>query len=105
MRRNVARLIGLTLLTVIFAVPAAYAGPRIFVQIGPPAPVVVAPIPRPVPYGYVWQPGYYMWRGPAYQWVPGVWARPPYARAVWESPRWVYERRGWYAVPGRWRRR
>jgi hypothetical protein len=104
MIRSMSRLLGLAVLIVLIAGSAAHASARVFLQIGPPAPLaVVAPVPPPA-YGYVWQPGYYVWVGTAYRWVPGVWARPPFARAAWVSPRWVYERRGWSFAPGRWRR-
>jgi len=83
---------------------AASAAPRgrVFVRVGPPAPIVevrtVAPGPR-----YVWVPGYHAWNGAAYVWTPGRWALPPRARAVWVPGHWVQERRGWYFVNGHWR--
>jgi hypothetical protein len=83
---------------------AASAAPRgrVFVRVGPPAPIVevrtVAPGPR-----YVWVPGYHAWNGAAYVWAPGRWALPPRARAVWVPSHWVQERRGWYFVNGHWR--
>ena len=72
----------------LIAAPAC-ASPRgrVFVRVGPPAPIVevrsVAPGPR-----YVWVPGYHAWPRPRAVWVPG---------------RWVRERRGWVFVDGRWR--
>ena len=105
MIRSMSRLLGLAVLIVLIAGSTAHAGARVFLQIGPPAPVaVVAPVPPPAPYGYIWQPGYHAWVGAAYRWVPGVWARPPFARAAWVSPRWVYAPRGWSFAPGYWRR-
>jgi hypothetical protein len=99
------RLLGVGALIALIAGSTAYAGAHVFLQIGPPAPVaVVAPVPPLAPYGYVWQPGYYAWGGAAYRWVPGVWARTPFARAAWVSPRWMYERRGWFFARGYWRR-
>jgi hypothetical protein len=94
----------------VLAVPAAQAAPRFFFSIGVPvpvAPVVVAPPvvpPRPVVYGSVWRPGYYNWTGYSYAWVPGVWVRPPYARAVWVGPRWVRRPGGFFWARGYWRR-
>ncbi len=93
----------------VLAVPAAHAGPRVFIQVGVPipvAPVVVAPrvIPPPYGYGMVWRPGYYNWTGYRYAMVPGAWVRPPYARAVWVGPRWVNAPRGAYWAGGYWRR-
>jgi len=94
----------------VLAVPAAHAGPRVFIQIGAPvpvAPVIVAPRvipPPPYAYGMVWRPGYYNWTGYGYALVPGAWVRPPYARAVWVGPRWVHEPRGAFWARGYWRR-
>jgi hypothetical protein len=88
--------------TVLSAIPAS-ASTRVYVRVGPPAPIVevrpVAPGPR-----YVWVNGYHRWDGRAYVWVPGKWAVPPRARAVWVPGRWVHEKRGYYWVDGHWRR-
>jgi hypothetical protein len=88
--------------TVLSAIPAS-ASTRVYVRVGPPAPIVevrpVAPGPR-----YVWVDGYHRWTGRAYAWVPGRWVVPPRARAVWVPGRWVHEKRGYYWVDGHWRR-
>jgi hypothetical protein len=88
--------------TVLSAIPAS-ASTRVYVRVGPPAPIVevrpVAPGPR-----YVWVDGYHRWNGRAYAWVPGRWVVPPRARAVWVPGRWVHEKRGYYWVDGHWRR-
>ena len=88
--------------TVLMAIPAS-ASTRVYVRVGPPAPIVevrpVAPGPR-----YVWVNGYHRWDGRAYAWVPGKWVLPPRARAVWVPGRWVHASRGYYWVDGRWRR-
>jgi len=82
---------------------AAPARGRLYVRVGPPAPIVETRIVAPGP-GYVWIPGYHSWNGAAYVWVPGRWDRPPRARARWVPGRWVNEgRRGWYFVEGHWR--
>jgi len=52
---------------------------------------------------YVWVPGYWNWGGSAYQWTTGVWIRPPNSGAVWVTPRWYHDKRGWYRVGGHWR--
>jgi hypothetical protein len=92
-----SRLAGLTLLFGLLLTPAAHAGSRIAVQIGVPAPVVVAPVPlAPAPYaGLIWQPGYYVSAGFGQRWMPGAWIRPSYGRAGWSYGRWGHERRGW----------
>jgi hypothetical protein len=91
----------------LLSVATANAAPQVgvVVRVGPPVPVVaVAPPPPPAPYGLVWQSGYYAWTGAAYQWVPGVWVRAPYAGAVWAPGRWVHQPRGWFFVRGYWHR-
>ena len=93
------------LVSLTLAAASACAAPRgrLYVRVGPPAPVVEAQIVAPGP-GYVWIPGYHMWNGAAYAWAPGRWDRPPHARARWVPARWVREgRRGWYLVEGHWR--
>jgi hypothetical protein len=76
---------------------------RLYVRVGPPAPVVEARIIAPGP-GYVWVPGYYFWSGAQYVWRPGVWIRPPRGRGVWVPGHWVNEgRRGWFWIDGHWR--
>ena len=93
------------LLSATIAATPACAAPRrrLYVRVGPPAPIVETRIVAPAP-GYVWIPGYHNWSGSAYVWVPGRWDRPPRARARWVPGRWVHEgRRGWYFVEGHWR--
>jgi hypothetical protein len=92
-----SRLAGLTLLLGLLLTPAAHASARIAVQIGVPAPVVVAPVPLAPPAytGLIWQPGYYVSVGFGRRWVPGAWIPPSYGRLGWSSDRWGRERRGW----------
>ncbi len=89
----------------ILALPsAARAGARIYVQIGPPAPIVEV---RPVPPArhYVWVAGYYRWDGRAYVWFPGRWELPPAHYRAWVAGHWARHRHhGWYWVEGHWRR-
>jgi len=88
------------------ATACASAAPRrnrVYVRVGPPAPIVETRVVAPGP-GYVWIPGYHTWDGRAYVWRAGRWDRGPRARARWVSPRWVHDRRhGWYLVDGHWR--
>ena len=67
---RIARLLGLTLLLGMIAVPAAHATTRFSVQVG--VGPAVAPVAAPYP-GYVWQPGHRVWTGYGYRWVPGRW--------------------------------
>jgi hypothetical protein len=84
------------------AVSAAPRG-RVYVRVGPPAPIVETRVVAPGP-GYVWVPGYHAWDGRAYVWRPGRWDRAPRRNARWVSARWVHDRRnGWYLVEGHWR--
>jgi len=76
---------------------------RVYVRVGPPAPIVETRVVAPG-RGYVWIPGYHAWDGRAYVWRPGRWGRGPYASAHWVPARWVHDRRhGWYLVEGHWR--
>lgn len=76
-------------------VPAAY----IYVQTGPPAPIVERVPARPG-RGYVWVPGYWNWSGGRYVWMHGRYVRHG---GAWCGGHWRRDmRRGWYWVPGRW---
>jgi|SRR5690242_17914541 len=108
-----ARLAGLTaVLATLIAVPAHAAQFRVGVQVGVPAPVVVAPPPvygGPVvaPYGYVWQPGYYVTVGYGRRWVPGAWVRRAYVPRGYAYGYWrgrSFERERFDRFDRRWRR-
>ncbi|SRR5579871_436236 len=75
---------------------------RLYVRIGPPAPVFETRVVAPGP-GYVWIEGHHEWDGNRYVWRQGYWALPPRPRAVWEAGHWSRDRRGWYWVDGHWR--
>jgi hypothetical protein len=103
-KRLYRSIIGIAVLTgTLLALPAC-ASPRgrVYVRVGPPAPIVEARAVAPGP-GFVWVSGFHAWNGRAYAWVPGRWERPPRARAVWVPAHWQRERRGWYLVQGHWR--
>ena len=89
-------------LTVASACAAAAPGGRVYVRVGPPAPIVevrsVAPGPR-----HVWIDGHHRWIGGRYVWTPGQWTVPPRDRAVWVPGHWQRTNRGWFFVEGRWR--
>jgi hypothetical protein len=86
MLKRFAYVAGLTLLLGIVFAPPAHASTRISVRIGAPVPIApVAVVARP--RGLVWRPGYRVWTGVGYRWVPGVWVPAPYARGYW-APRW-----------------
>jgi hypothetical protein len=89
MLHRLSRLVGLTLLLGLAYVPAAHADTRFSLSIGVPfAPVAAAP----APFGYVWQPGYYVREGFHRRWVPGSWVRDPYHSRNWRHDR---DRRNW----------
>jgi hypothetical protein len=101
-RRRVSRMSVFALfVAALLGAPAhASAATRVYVRVGPPAPVVEAvAAPRP---GFVWRPGFYSWNGRAYVWVGGRYVVPPRPRAVWVPGHWVYERRGWFWSAGAW---
>src|SRR5437870_2010158 len=104
MRRTVGRMAAVLLLGGCLLPAVACASPRgrMYVRVGPPAPIVESRLVAPGP-GYLWLPGYYSWDGRGYGWVPGRWDRAPTARASWVPAHWVRTRRGWYLVEGRWR--
>jgi|KBSMisStaDraftv2_1062788.scaffolds.fasta_scaffold76546_3 hypothetical protein len=88
MLKRFAQVAGLTLMLGMVTVPAAHADTRFSMQIGA-GPVVAPP-------GYVWQPGYRVWTGYRYRWVPGAWVRAPYPRGAYRER--VYrdwDHRGW----------
>ena len=89
--------------SLLLAAPAC-ASPRgrVYVRVGPPAPIVEVRAVSPGP-GYVWVAGYHRWGGARYEWVPGRWIAPPRPRAAWVPGHWVSSRHGWYWVDGRWR--
>jgi hypothetical protein len=86
-----------------------FAGPRVYVGLGvpgpvmayapPPPPVVAYAPPMPGP-GYSYVAGYYYPAGARWAWRPGYWARPPYARSYWVAPRYY----GGRYYGGHWRR-
>jgi len=75
---------------------------RLYVRIGPPAPVYEVRSVAPGP-GYVWIEGYHRWDGNGYLWVTGRWERPPHVRAVWVPGHWDHDGRGYFWIDGRWR--
>jgi hypothetical protein len=90
--------------SLIGTVACASAAPRgrMYLRVGPPAPIVETRVVSPGP-GYVWLPGFYRWEGRNYVWIPGRWDRAPRAHARWVPAHWVHDRRGWYMAEGRWR--
>jgi len=103
-RRLCGKLLGVMLVAGTLLAAPACASPRgrVYVRVGPPAPIVEARVVAPG-QGYIWISGYHNWNGRAYAWVPGRWERPPRARARWVPAHWQHERHGWYLVEGHWR--
>src|SRR5579863_9933461 len=82
-----------------FGMIAMPASAQVYVQIGPPAPIVER-IPARPGSGYVWVGGYYRWYGGRYVWTHGYWSRHA---GRWCGGRWVHTmRRGWHWTTGRW---
>jgi hypothetical protein len=88
--------------TLVASTACAQPRGRIYVRVGPPAPLFETRVVAPGP-GFVWVAGYHTWNGSAYVWYPGRWVAPPRPRATWVPGHWVRERRGWYFQEGRWR--
>lgn len=97
MQRRLLTIAALLGLCGVFAAAPAQAQTRFSFQIGVGAPVVVA---APYDESY-WQPGYSMWTGFGYRWVPGAWMRREdgIGRERWDRERARSydnrERRGW----------
>lgn len=83
-------------------VPAAASFGQVVIRVGPPAPIVEHPGPRPYA-GAVWVSGYHRWDGARYVWTPGRWDRPPRPRARWVPAHYVHRHGGWILVEGHWR--
>ena len=82
----------------------ACAGQRYLATvIAPPPPRygAVGYAPRP---GYLWCDGYWDWRGRAWVWLPGYWAKPPRPHSAWVPGYWRPHRGGHAFVRGYWRR-
>jgi hypothetical protein len=79
----------------------ASAAVDLYVNIAPPAPrYEVLPAPRA---GYVWQPGFWEWRGDRHYWRKGHWVRerPGY---YWHPSRWEHHDGRWVMRQGGWHR-
>src|SRR5688572_13180842 len=73
----------------------------VYLDVAPPAPrYEVVPAPRA---GYVWQPGFWEWRGDRHYWRKGYWVRerPGY---YWHPSRWESDNGRWVMRPGGWYR-
>jgi hypothetical protein len=69
------------------------------IRVAPPAPRYEQ-MPRSRD-GYVWQPGFWDWRGNRYEWSSGVWVaeRPGF---VYSQPSWQQRDGRWFMEPSRW---
>ncbi len=100
--RRVAQIFSAVVLSAALSAACAPARGRVYVNVGPPPPIIEARLAAPGP-GYVWIDGYQRWNGRGYYWVPGRWTAKPRAKAVWMKGHWEKGRKGWYYVDGRWR--
>ena len=102
-RQRIQRTTGIFALVASFAlVPGCVASTRgrLYVQVGPPRPIVEVRVAPPGP-GYVWIGGYHRWDGRAYVWIPGRYERRPHARAVWRPAHWETRGRRHVWIEGR----
>lgn len=82
---------------ILAAAPGADAG--VYIRIQPPDVRVERHDER---RGYVWQSGYWRWRGQRHQWVAGHYARQKRGQR-WTDGRWDHrEDRGYTWTGGRW---
>jgi hypothetical protein len=81
---------------------AACGGGYVVSTYGPPAPRYGAVGYAPGP-GYVWTEGYWNLSGGQWIWVGGRWLHPPRPHAVWVTPEWRREGRGYRYYRGYWR--
>jgi YXWGXW repeat-containing protein len=73
----------------------------VYIDVAPPAPRhEVVPAHR---RGYVWQPGYWDWRGHRHVWVKGYWVKERHGM-YWHPNRWEQRDGRWYLERGRWDR-
>lgn len=83
------------------ALAPAQAAVDVNIDIAPPAPRVEA-VPRPRA-GYVWSPGYWVWRGHHHVWVRGHWIRERRGYH-WVPEHWAAAGPRWHFEPGHWER-
>ncbi|MEO7272162.1 MAG: hypothetical protein ABIX28_22605 [Vicinamibacterales bacterium] len=103
MRTRIVPLLSTVVFSLTLLAGSADAAPRrVYVRVGPPAPIVEVRHASPGPR-YVWVDGYQRWNGRAYAWAPGRWVVPPRGRKTWVPARWVHDRHGYYVVQGHWR--
>ena len=79
--------------------PSAWAG-TVFVRIQPPDIRVETHEER---RGYIWQSGYWRWRGNRHDWQAGHFAREKHGQR-WSDGRWEHGDHGYFWVNGRWGR-
>lgn len=86
------------LLAAVLMAGASSAQAGIHIQIGPPDVRVEHYEHRK---GYVWQSGYWRWRGQRHEWVPGHYARQKNGQR-WTDGRWDRSEQGYFWTGGRW---
>lgn len=50
----------------------------------------------------IWRPGYWIFNGASFEWIPGTMISRPSLTAVWSSDRWVKHKYGWGFEAGHW---
>ena len=88
--------------TLAFSAACVDTSGRLYVRVGPPAPVYEVRSTAPGP-GYIWIEGYHRWDGNRYEWVAGRWEHQPRPRAVWVPGHWDHDGHGYFWIDGRWR--
>ncbi|MER2520821.1 MAG: hypothetical protein ABTQ34_09090 [Bdellovibrionales bacterium] len=80
------------------ALPARY----VLTSQTPPMPLAeYVPWPSRTPT-QIWRPGYWIFNGVSFEWIPGSMIVRPSPTAVWSSDRWVKHKFGWGFEAGYW---
>lgn len=68
----------------------------------PPAPIAeYAPWPSRTPE-QIWRPGYWIYNGASFEWIPGAVVARPSPTAVWAPDHWAKHEYGWAFISGHW---
>jgi WXXGXW repeat (2 copies) len=100
MKKYFSKIIMILVIAISFAIAAEA---QFVVNIRPAFPVQRVRPACPSP-GHVWIGGNYLWHNNRYNYNNGYWAAPPRYGYRRVDGHWKNNRRGWYWVPGHWRR-
>lgn len=82
----------------VVALPTRY----VFTTQAPPMPIAeYVPLPSRTPTS-IWRPGYWVFNGTTFEWIPGTMVERPSTTAIWSPDHWVKHTYGWGFVTGYW---